>query len=179
MVSDSAELEDGSVKLLTISPYTTCPCRFLAPIPLPGYLANFQTQCSKNKFMFFPFFTCGSSSSLYPVVSEAPWPKTNKIFIMTSDSLLFYLVKQRKHFCLYLLTVSRLWLPPILRVMLSYRSQQDECLGLLCVFWEPVSLWSHVCPGACYVEQAGLESEVVPLLLCSGITGVHHHIWLY
>lgn len=102
MVSDSAELEGGSMKLLTISPYT-CPCCFLAPIPLPGYLANFQTQWSKNKFMFLPFFTCGSSSSLYPMVSEAPRPKTNKIFIMTSDSLLFCLVKQRKHFCLYLL----------------------------------------------------------------------------
>ena len=36
----------------------------------------------------------------------------------------------------------------------------------------------HEVMGAGFVDQAGWELEVVPLPLCSGITGVHHHIFL-
>lgn len=37
----------------------------------------------------------------------------------------------------------------------------------------------HEVTGAGFVDQAGRELEVVPLPLCSGITGVYHHICLY
>lgn len=37
----------------------------------------------------------------------------------------------------------------------------------------------HDVMGAGFVDQAGLELEMIPLPLCSGITGVPHHICLY